>query len=68
MNIDQPLTVYKRDKDSKKEETMQEKKEKMAKIVADWKKKKTEGKGMKLSQFLGEGAKKFDNDKSISKQ
>lgn len=68
MNIDQPLTVYKRDKDSKKEETMQEKKEKMAKIVADWKKKKAEGKGMKLSQFLGEGAKKFDNDKSISKQ
>lgn len=61
MFIDAPLTVYKRGKDKSKEETMQEKKAKMSSIVETWKKKKAEGKGIKLSDFLGEGAKKFDN-------
>lgn len=64
MFVDQPITVYKRDKDKdgKKEETLEEKKAKMQDIVAKWKKKKAEGKGMKLSDFLGEGARKFDNN------
>lgn len=60
MFIDAPLTVYKHDKD-KKEETVQEKKARMNDIVEKWKKKKAEGKGVNLSDFLGEGAKKFDN-------
>lgn len=63
MHVDSVLTVYKhdKDKDDKKEETIQEKKVKLDKIVAEWKKKKAEGKG-KLSDWLGQGAAKFDNN------
>lgn len=60
MMVDQTITVYKKDKDNKPEESMEEKKERMAQIVADWKRKKASGKGAKLSDFLGEGAKRFE--------
>lgn len=61
MMVDQTITVYKKDDDKKKEESIEEKKERMEQIVANWKKKKASGKSMKLSDFLGAGAKKFDN-------
>lgn len=77
MNIDSPIIKYKRE-DKKKDsgsdfskEDMQTKKAKLQKLVADWKKKKASGKGTKLSDWLGEGAKKFDNinnDNDIKKE
>lgn len=67
MTIDAPLTVYKRDDDKKRDdETLAEKKERMDEIVKRWKQKKAEGKGVKLSDFLGAGAKKFDNPANLN--
>lgn len=60
MAIDQPLTVYKRDKDdgtspsSKKEH--QPTPEQMRDVVRKWKERKAKGEGVNLSDFLGSDA------------
>lgn len=68
MNYDAPIIKYKREEKKKDDGgddlahmDMKQKKAKLQKLVADWKKKKASGKGTKLSDWLGEGAKKFDN-------
>lgn len=53
MNIDASITVYKKEEKDNKEETVQEKREKMDAIVEQWKRKKRNGTGSKLSDFLG---------------
>lgn len=54
MMIDEPLTVYK--KSEEKIEAEKKTPEHMREVVERWKAKKRQGKGVKLSDFLGKGA------------
>ena len=54
MMIDEPLTVYK--KSDEKTEAEKKTPEHMMEVVERWKAKKRQGKGVKLSDFLGKGA------------
>lgn len=54
MMIDEPLTVYK--KSGEKMEAEKKTPEHMKEVVEQWKAKKRQGKGVKLSDFLGKGA------------
>jgi hypothetical protein len=54
MMIDEPMTVYK--KSDEKTEAEKKTPEHMMEVVERWKAKKRQGKGVKLSDFLGKGA------------